>query len=149
MPLSYTAPPNLVTGPSDQALFSEMQISLSCIFEGIPAPVITWMYIPFNQTMPITLSSGRKYQTSISTNREEGGVYYTATSSLEFRSENVADAGMYVCSANNGVMNLIGAITNATSLLYFEANGESTQPKSPSHSTPSLSLFCPYRSHFP
>lgn len=126
-----TAPPDLVTGPSDQALFSARQINLSCIFEGIPAPVITWTYLPFNQIVHITLSNDDKYEMRSSTNREEREVYYTATSSLEFLSETVADAGMYTCSADNGVMNLIRAITNATSLLYFEVNGESTQSNLP------------------
>ena len=120
-----TAPPLLVSGPSDQALFHSTQISLSCVFEGIPAPMVTWRYLRFDQTEPIVLSNSDKYQTNSSTNREEGAVYYTTISILEFTSTSVADAGMYTCSADNGVINLIGAVTNATGLLYFQENGES------------------------
>ena len=116
-----TAPPVLVTGPSDQALFQSTQINMSCVFEGIPAPMVTWRYLPFDQTEPIILFNGDKYQTNNS--REEGAVYY---SFLEFTSTSVADAGMYTCSADNGVINLIGAVTNATGLLYFQENGELT-----------------------
>jgi hypothetical protein len=117
-----------VTGPSNRALFETTQISLSCVFEGVPAPNITWKYLPFNQTEPVLLINGDKHQTSSSVNLEEGSVYYTITSVLGFTVTSVADAGMYTCSADNGVVNLIGAISNGTGLLYFEENGESKLP---------------------
>lgn len=99
---------------------------MSCVFEGIPAPAVTWRYLPFGQTESIVLSNGGNYRITSSMERREGAVYYTTISMLEFTSTSVADAGMYTCLADNGVINLIGAVTNGTGVLHFLENGEST-----------------------
>jgi hypothetical protein len=120
--LLFSAPPNLVSGPSDHALFSATLILLSCEFEGIPTPDVMWT---FNQTVPIILSGDSSKYDILNETREDGRNYSLVTSTLEFTSDSVADTGTYSCSADNGVVNLIGAVTTASSQLYF-VNGEST-----------------------
>lgn len=116
-------------GPSDLALFSSMPIHLLCVFEGIPAPQINWTYFPPDRDVAIAIDGGvEKYRTTSIVSGGRDAIYYTVNSSLEFQSGSVADAGAYTCSADNGIVNLIGALSNATAQLYFEENGERLVP---------------------
>lgn len=109
-------------GPSDHALYSPMNITLSCKFEGTPLPSVTWTYLQVDGTTPLTLSSGDKY--SIRDETESGSVYSNITTFLTLTVVSHDDAGSYTCAADNEVENLIGAQTNATSQLYFQENVE-------------------------
>lgn len=101
-----------------------MLISLSCAFEGRPLPVVTWTYFPFDEdsSTDLTLASQGKY--SITNETFAGEVYSNLTSVLSFRSDSIEDAGTYTCTADNSVVNLIDAHSDAMIQLYFQTNGE-------------------------
>ena len=115
------APPYLVTGPFDQALFSPASIILNCQFEAIPAANVTWSYLePSTTASPVPISPGDTYNITVMTSGDD---YITTSSTLIIQSVSVSAAGRYFCQAANGVQNLIGAISEGSAQLYFEANG--------------------------
>ena len=116
--LSPPAPPNLILGPDDHALFSSIDIVLSCSFRAIPAANITWTYIPFGNrsAQPTLLSPGGVNYNFTSVVNSKGG-YAETTSNLTIISVSESDAGDYICTGNNGIANLIGAQSRGQSLL--------------------------------
>ena len=98
-----------------------MLITLTCVFEGFPDPDVHWTYS--GDMGVIALSDGGPYDIR-RTVTDSGEVNATVTSTLEFFSRSVNDAGAYTCLADNGVVNLIQAQTNATSQLYISEEGE-------------------------
>ena len=123
IPLSITvAPPDLLSVSTDQALFSTASVTLSCTFEGVPLPTVSWTYLEVDGTTPTTLEPSEKY--TFTNETEIGGVYSNITSTLTLSTVSLDDAGQYTCTANNEVVNLIGAQSNGSSQLYFQEDGE-------------------------
>ena len=112
--------------PSDVAIFSSMEVTFTCTFEGIPLPSISWSYSRnISTTLPSLVQQGGRFDIT-TMDLDASSTNYTVNvtlSTLTLTAAMEEDAGIYICTATNAVMNFIGAQPNATAQLFFMTNG--------------------------
>ena len=76
--------------------------SFTCAAAGLPAPIITWIYIPnLDREHEISLSDGEKYQIIVSNVSEKDDGRQVTTSSLTFLELTATDGGLVRCRASS------------------------------------------------
>ena len=76
--------------------------SFTCAAAGLPAPIITWIYIPnLDREHKISLSDGEKYQIIVSNVSEKDDGRQVTTSTLTFLELTATDGGLVRCRASS------------------------------------------------
>ena len=75
--------------------------SFMCAAAGLPAPIITWIYVPnLDREHDISLSDGEKYQIIVNNVSEKDDGRQVTTSSLTFLELTATDGGLVRCRAS-------------------------------------------------
>ena len=82
--------------------FADDQLpSFMCTAAGLPAPIITWIYIPhLDKEHEISLSDGEKYHIANNVSEKDDGRQVT-TSSVTFLELTATDGGLVRCRVNS------------------------------------------------
>ena len=89
--------------------------SYTCAAAGLPAPIITWIYIPnLDREHEKLLSDGEKYQIANNVSEKDDGRQITA-SSLTFLELTATDGGVVRCKASSPP--IATAVASADALL--------------------------------
>ena len=112
--ISFPVRPNITTPPMSQVVVAGMNVSLSCVAEGLPRPSITWF---------IMSSEG---QVELDAMNHDGSGQRQVMSTLSFVSVQPITANAYFCNASNVVGDVI-TMANLTvhselsSMFYYVA----------------------------
>ena len=104
--LTYAAKPVILSGANDDIVAlhedSDDQLpSFTCVAAGLPAPILTWAYIPnLDRDHEISLSDGDSYQILSNDSEKDDGRQVT-TSSVTFLKLTVTDGGLVRCTARS------------------------------------------------
>ena len=83
--------------------FTDDQLpSFTCTAAGLPAPIITWIYIPhLDKEHEISLSDGEKYHIIANNVSEKDDGRQVTTSSVTFLELTATDGGLVRCRVNS------------------------------------------------
>ena len=142
----YAAPPLFLEGFNAIIKNVSDTLRLTCVFAGDPLPIVEWYFHSEHQAQPVPVDIGNG--TDIFLRFDEGGsgsgsgfgsgsgsgendTYEEAdlldkccsiTSTVVIAQVTVENEGTYICSATNGVPNLIGSVTSHNSTVKVQGN---------------------------